>query len=195
MKRLTLRAGFTYLWLAAATASLTGCVTAKFDLIPGMVYDSAGRPVNGATVRLGDTTIATSDVNGRFSLSCAPAVLAGEAQYRIGKEGYESQALPLGPDSAPTEGTALYVKLESRDDLLDAAWTAIHDKLYPEARSALDRAASVETPGADWAVTNLALLVLDPEVSAAEARVFLMALRAGDYGTVPPAWLEPFDVD
>lgn len=174
----------------AAFALGTACVTARFDTLPGMVYDSSGRPINGAEIRSGDRVIAASDVNGRFSLTPE-----GEGSYRIGKPGYETRELPLEGETKPGPDTAIYVRLESREDLIAAAWDALEAQRFDEARRNLDRALSIAEAGPDWAITNLALLVLDPSVPPPEARAFREELRSGAYGAVSPSWLEPFGAD
>lgn len=178
--------------LALSTGFASGCVTARFDRVPGMVYDSSGKPVIGAEILLDGHIVTVSDVNGRFAIPWEVQVKEGDAAYEIARVGYETKEIPLDRSAPPGPGTAVYVLLESRDDFVRRAWEAIGERRFTDSSVLLERAAAVEAPGPDWAVTALANLVLDPDSPPQASRDMLAAIRRGAYGEVPPAWIAPF---
>ncbi|WP_319562730.1 carboxypeptidase-like regulatory domain-containing protein [Marispirochaeta sp.] len=74
--------------LLTASCSTTPPSTGDRAPLTGMVYDTEGRPVQGARVRIDGTQETTTDLNGRF---VTPPLDTGTHLLLINREGYEEQ--------------------------------------------------------------------------------------------------------
>ena len=180
-----------YIWIWAVLL-LAGCLTVGddptfFESAPlrGMIYDSEGRGVFGASVVLADddgneAPVVQSDIQGRFTL---PGVSRGEHRLVVRREGYET----LQIDTAFLNRTqVVYARMVSWRALLQLANDALHDGRFGEAHGYIDRA---EQAGGRQPMTGMMrAVVLHVEGDARAAEGALEAAMAGaPPGTrVPP---------
>ena len=123
--------------LFAAACSTAPSTTGESSPLTGMVYDSEGRPVQGAQAHIDGKKEAVSDLNGRF---VSPPLAFGPHVLLITKEGYEEQHTRI-EFTSPLE--VLYVSISSFESLVKKAEAALDQANYTEALSFIDRASTI----------------------------------------------------
>jgi hypothetical protein len=103
----------------------------------GMVYDTKGRPVQGARILIDGIKETSTDLNGRF---VSPPLDTGTHQLLIKKESYEEQSVRV-EFTSPLE--VLYVGITSFANLMEEAEDALDSEDYDEAMDYLRRAETV----------------------------------------------------
>jgi hypothetical protein len=123
--------------LLTASCSTTPPSTGDRAPLTGMVYDTEGRPVQGARVRIDGTQEITTDLNGRF---VTPPLDTGTHLLLINREGYEEQRTRV-EFTSPLE--VLYVGIASFESLMEEAEDALDREAHDEALNYLRRAETV----------------------------------------------------
>lgn len=179
--------------LLLALFAFTACVTSPtkdpraFDRAPlyGMVYDLGNRPVGKAELAVDGNPAASSDVTGRFVL---PDLARGDHRILATKEGYEVLTVPL---SFLDDTQVLYLQMSSQQQLLACAETKIEAMEWRQARSLLERSASIDSSDP---VHRYITAILDWRLGRPrEAAGSLQSLIADGFG-LPPVYLFLADI-
>ena len=121
------------------TASCSTAPSSPGDRAPltGMVYDTHGRPVQGARVLIDGTLETSTDLNGRF---VTPSLAKGAHLLLIGREGYEEQRTRVDFSSTLE---VLYVSIASFESLIKEAEEQLDLGNHDGALSRIERAETV----------------------------------------------------
>ena len=121
------------------TASCSTAPSSPGDKAPltGMVYDTEGRPVQGARVLIDGSEETSTDLNGRF---VTPPLKTGAHLLAINREGYEHQRTQV-EFTSPLE--VLYVSIASFESLIKEAEEQLDLGNHDEALSRIERAETV----------------------------------------------------
>lgn len=161
--------------LMALTIFFSGCASFSVKPLPplnGMIYDADNKPVSEVRVEVNGDHVATSDVQGHFTLSNLKD--AKQNGLTASKNGYETTSLNFIYTNATQ---VLYIRMISGEHLVDEAERAIAGKKWADARSLLERA---DSAGGDQVSTGyLRAGILSQTKKHAEAASLLENLRAG----------------
>ncbi|WP_253721964.1 hypothetical protein [Treponema sp. OMZ 787] len=111
----------------------------------GMIYDENEEGVSTVSVKVNGWLKAVSDGQGRFILKFLYADIKDKKEQKIEfeKEGYEKieEVFYYGPMSL------LHIKMESGEEIIKKAETAIDEKEYVRAEELLERSIKIEIMG------------------------------------------------
>ncbi|WP_319476444.1 carboxypeptidase-like regulatory domain-containing protein [Marispirochaeta aestuarii] len=123
--------------MLTASCSTTPSAPGNKAPLTGMVYNTEGRPVQGARVLIDGTQETVTDLNGRF---VTPPLTKGAHLLLISRAGYEEQRTRMD-FSSPLE--VLYVRIAPFESLIKEAEDALDREARDEALDYLRRAETV----------------------------------------------------
>jgi tetratricopeptide (TPR) repeat protein len=113
-------------------STLFSCKTV--DSVNGMIYDFSNRPIQDYTVNLNEKYVATTDINGRFTIN---KVKMGQYSIKGVKVGFETYKSKITIDA---RNQIVYIRVPSQTQLLELADEALTKNRLDDAEAYVKRA-------------------------------------------------------
>ena len=145
-------------WLGLCVLILSGCGTPppgrfRAAMLVGVVVNSAGRPVSGATVELNRLRSQETGMDGRFAFD---GVRRGTRELSVSGEGYEATTVEV---EFTDRRQLAYVRLVSKETLISSAVEHLEAGKNGAAKRKLARARALSEEEPDIEISYLSAII------------------------------------